>query len=780
MRLLTVSCYTNHALDQFLEHLLAAGVSRIIRIGGRSQSRELEGKNLRVVRERIQKTRVEYQILGKTFDSLESCMKTAGTTLKPLHRSRKGPTWNALEHFLARENSEIYRQLDRKDEDRFEVVGRDNLAVWLGKRPKGSDAEIEGLKNSNSIQALTLRAEVNVNNLSRVERWALAESWLVRARQKQTERLFERLDHANKLRQTINDVHDDVNRRTLLQADVIGVTTTGLARNIAMLRRIHAKIVLCEEAAEVMEAQLISALMPGVEHFIQIGDHRQLRPQILNYSLSLETPAGQAWQLDRSQFERRAVGEPGMLPAPVAQLNVQRRMRPEVSRLIRTVYPNLTDHESVLNLPDVVGMRSNLYWLNHNHPEDSGDNGARVKSHSNDWEVDMATALVRHLVRQGEYAASDIALLTPYTGQLRKLRAALSRDFEISLGERDLEVLAFEDDGDSSSEAVKLEGSHKPLQKKQLIQALRLATVDNFQGEEAKVIVVSLVRSNQQRKVGFLRTENRINVLLSRAQHGMYLIGNTDTYIHVPMWSDVHAQLAQAGAVGDALPLCCPRHPHTPILCSEPEDFVRKSPEGGCNLTCEERLEPCGHRCLARCHSRAMHDAFMCPRECPRIRSTCQHPCRKLCGEACGPCLEEVTDVELPCGHVKQSVKCHEAQDLGRIKCLARVEKQVPACGHIVEVECCKDVESGLFSCPKKCDKALICGHRCPGSCGKCGEEKSHRRCTRICGRPAGTCNHQCFKPCHQGEDCGICENPCEVSLILRLPDTPGPMPLTR
>lgn len=60
------------------------------------------------------------------------------------------------------------------------------------------------------------------------------------------------------------------------------------------------------------------------------------------------------------------------------------------------------------------------------------------------------------------------------------------------------------------------------MEKKTLLQILRLATVDNFQGEEAKVIIVSLVRRNHNHKAGFLRTENCINVLLSRTQHGMY------------------------------------------------------------------------------------------------------------------------------------------------------------------------------------------------------------------------------------------------------------------
>ena len=50
-------------------------------------------------------------------------------------------------------------------------------------------------------------------------------------------------------------------------------------------------------------------------------------------------------------------------------------------------------------------------------------------------------------------------------------------------------------------------------------------------GEEAKVIVISLVRSNQEGRAGFLNTSNRINVLLSRAMHGMYLVGNVDTFM---------------------------------------------------------------------------------------------------------------------------------------------------------------------------------------------------------------------------------------------------------
>ncbi|CAI7603373.1 unnamed protein product [Penicillium glandicola] len=717
---IVVMCYTNHALDQFLKHLLAVGIQKVIRIGGRSQTTELEGKNLRVVSGNIAKTRVESQTLGQTYSDLEECMKIAGYSMKPLHQARKGPTWKGMQYFLRQNLPMIHKQLDVMDEDGFQIITDDPLLNWLGVKTmnysKSGDVDET---DAERLENLTHIAEQNIYNLSKSERRILARSWFKQWCENESASLFEAVNSAEGLRDKIHAVHEEINRRALIQADVVGITTTSLARNIKTLRRIGAKVVICEEAAEVMEAHVISSLMPGVEHFIQIGDHRQLRPQIQNYSLSLESSSGKSWQLDRSQFERRAVGEPGLNPAPVAQLNIQRRMRPEISQLIRSVYPGLRDHESVINLPNVFGMKENLFWLDHQRDEDTREDDTRVKSHSNQWEVDMATALVRHLVRQGEYRSEDIALLTPYTGQLRKLRASLSKDFEICLSERDLETLAAEGLGVDIDETPQAE-SPKLIEKKTLLQTLRLATVDNFQGEEAKVIVVSLVRSNPRRKVGFLRTENRINVLLSRAQHGMYLIGNSKTYLNVPMWADVHAQLARTNAVGTELALCCPRHPDVSIICSEPQEFERKSPEGGCNLPCTRRLEPCGHQCQAKCHSSFMHYGFACCKPCPRIRQTCNHPCPKLCGTKCGLCMVEVFDVILPCGHVKKSLKCHQMLNLASIKCDVEVDKIVPKCGHVLRLSCFIDVTSESFSCTKPCTEIIGCGHNCGGVCGGC------------------------------------------------------------
>ncbi|KAK5943902.1 hypothetical protein PMZ80_003183 [Knufia obscura] len=227
-------------------------------------------------------------------------------------------------------------------------------------------------------------------------------------------------------------------------------------------------------------------------------------------------------------------------------------------------------------------MKQRLFWFDHHDPEDGLDaDHAGDTSHFNRFEVDMVTSLVSHIVRQGAYRPAEIAVLTPYLGQFFKLRSAFSKIMQVSISDRDLDDAARQGYDLDEEQGTRL-GSM--TQKDTLSQALRIATVDNFQGEEAKVVVISLVRSNDQHHVGFLKTTNRINVLLSRAQHGMYVIGNSETASSVGMWSDVLDMLRDADCLGESLALQCPRHPDTPLEVSKAEDFVTISPEGGCEL----------------------------------------------------------------------------------------------------------------------------------------------------------------------------------------------------
>jgi hypothetical protein len=407
------------------------------------------------------KTRSESYLLGSTYGALEKEEKRIRSSLAALQTAGKRPSWITLKKYLQYTHNRIYAQFSQVDEEGFKTVGAEPFDLWL--RGNASQGQAVTGPPTRTAPQLLVAARLDAHSLSPVERRALVQFWTDELRTERTDELFESVETVNKLRRMITNVHDDIDRRVLQRADVIGVTTTGLAQRIATLQHVECKIIICEEAGEVMEPHMISALLPSVEHFIQIGDHQQLRPQINNFKqLSLESHQGKPYQLDRSQFERlseRIAGKPSF---PIAQLNIQRRMRPDISMLIReTIYPRLTDHETTTTLPDVVGMRKNVFWLNHSNQEEGSQADTQQKSHSNAWEVAMTHALVRHIIRQGIYSSTDIAVLTPYGGQLQKLRTAMRNDFEIVLSDRDQETLAKEgfDVEDSSSEDGRIRAS---------------------------------------------------------------------------------------------------------------------------------------------------------------------------------------------------------------------------------------------------------------------------------------------------------------------------------
>lgn len=736
----------------------------------------LEGHNLRNVSKTEAKSRQEGWQAAKAFEKLNDHEAKSKGILGRLHGVSKRVEWKSFRHHVAQNHNLIYAQFRAVDEEGFTAVGRHPFEIWAanGATDNHSTGQSETVPTTLDPTSIVQKARRNVHCLLHAERHILIQLWTREIERDAAEESFETIKDAEDIKRELTSVHQDLDRRVLQNADVIGLTTSGLAKNISTLQHVRSKVIICEEAGEVLEPHIITALLPTVEHFIQIGDHQQLRPSINNFDLSLESDRGKLYQLDRSQFERLSVGEPGRPLVPVAQLNVQRRMRPDISVLIQqTIYDKLINHPSTLLLPDVVGMRKNVSWLDHDNMEDKEQ---KETSKSNRWEVEMVHALIRHMVRQGVYDSSDIAVLTPYTGQLQKLRTALRKDFEIVLSERDEDALTkdgftAQDPSETQADANQ-DNKRKPLEKKRLSDLLRVATIDNFQGEEAKIIIVSLVRSNRERKVGFLKTTNRINVLLSRAQHGLYLVGNTDTYSNVPMWQKVINMLRAKDSVSRSLDLRCPRHMDIAIQIQQPDDFAKFSPEGGCREACVDRLPDCGHRCHARCHSQAMHEVFKCEQPCQRRHKPCAHPCQKpTCGEDCGRCMIALDGVQLPCGHFKDKVPCHLAQNVNAIKCSAVVMKTVSGCGHAVHVNCSQDVDKESYKCPTPCGTLLTCGHLCPGSCGGCNKKDSegnhtvkHSECEKVCGRHFGTCNHTCPKQCHDGSDCGMCMLTCEVS----------------
>ncbi|KAJ3578079.1 hypothetical protein NPX13_g2489 [Xylaria arbuscula] len=587
-------CYTNHALDQLLEHLLDDGVKQIIRIGSRSKSKRLEEVNLRAVARSAERTKPEKASLWETRNALEANDKNVTRSLLELHHCMER---RALEAHLAEYHPPHHEALfgTSIDEDGFQEVQRNphkRFDNWLhgGNQSKGTSRRDEQL----------LRADLWT--MANADRQRLHRYWQKQARDQIIQDVVSEHQTYMNTKEQRNHVIQEVDLRCLSSADVIGVTTTGLARNLDLLRRLRCKVLLCEEAGEVLEAHNLTALLPSIEHCILIGDQLQLRPQIQNYDLSSANPRGVQYSLDVSLFER-LVNPPreGDQKLPCDTLQTQRRMHPSISNLVRqTLYPLLVDDRAVAEYPEVVGMKKRMFWLHHTIPEDRAQQQDPTStSHTNSFEVDMTVALVQHLVRQGTYAPDDIAVITPYLGQLHRLRRALQSLFQISFGERDLEDLAALD-ASNVGESEEAGAALRTTTQTTLLQSVRLATVDNFQGEEAKVVVISLVRSNNERRYGFLSTSNRINVLVSRAKHGMYLIGNKDTYEPISMWAQIITMLRNEHNIGPKLQLQCPRHPDQVIEASVPDHFLQFSPEGGCHRQCDRKLacpSLCGELC---------------------------------------------------------------------------------------------------------------------------------------------------------------------------------------
>ena len=336
------------------------------------------------------------------------------------------------------------------------------------------------------------------------QRWRLYRYWLSKYVDAQRQTIFRSQGIFEKLSEQQKEFDVEEDEEILKHASVVGMTTTGAAKNRVLLQHVKPKIIIVEEAAEVLEAHIITTLTNDCQHLILIGDHQQLRPNPTVYRLAKQ------YKLDVSLFERMIKNR-----VPCQQLHLQHRMRPEISILLkRHFYKDLNDHPSVQKYDDVKGVDSNIFFIQHSEVEDEEDD---TKSRSNEHEADFLVGLCRYFLQQG-YTRSQITVLTTYTGQMRNLRRRMDRD---------------------------------------TFDGIRVSVVDNYQGEENDIILLSLVRSNDEGNVGFLKVENRVCVALSRARIGLFCIGNLQLLADKSeKWKDILATLTENKQPGKRFVWC--------------------------------------------------------------------------------------------------------------------------------------------------------------------------------------------------------------------------------
>ena len=527
----------------------------------------------------------------------------------------------------------------------------------------------------------------------------------------------------------LKEVQFEEDGQVIRQATVVGMTTSGAARYHSVLQKIAPKIVVIEEAAEVMEAHIITSLSHNTKHTILIGDHKQLRPKATVYELARK------YNLEVSLFERMVLNS-----MDCKRLSIQHRMRPEIATLTKRIYDHeIVDHDSVCNFPPISGLCHNLFFIDHCQPEKLIGG---LQSYSNNHEAEFLVALCEYLLLQG-YERKQITILTMYTGQLLLLQEKMPRR-------------AFE--------------------------GVKVCAVDNFQGEENDIILLSLVRSNSEGRIGFLGESNRICVALSRARQGFYCIGNFNLLTsQCKLWKEICDDLKTKEAIGDNLQLICKRHSNVTNVRWARE--LKQCELGGCTMPCGDRLE-CGHACEKLCHVSYVYHVRcykMCFNSCPS-----GHKCHEMCHypRECPKCSVLVRKTPA-CGH-EQSLRCSvDPDDISSgFKCERKVIKILP-CGHNNLMKCYKDPI--IYSdCTSSCTKVLDCGHTCSERCTQecqcatmieiqlpcnhrkqvlCREKNNAIVCKEKCER-ALNCGHACPGICH--EECA--RNLCKTEVLKDLP----------
>jgi superfamily I DNA and/or RNA helicase len=78
-------------------------------------------------------------------------------------------------------------------------------------------------------------------------------------------------------------------------------------------------------------------------------------------------------------------------------------------------------------------------------------------------------------------------------------------------------------------------------------------TIDSWQGREKEFMIFSAVRCNEKGKIGFLENYRRINVALTRAQHGLIIVGNAATLSSDPKWTTLIEYFKTIGRYVDGI-----------------------------------------------------------------------------------------------------------------------------------------------------------------------------------------------------------------------------------
>lgn len=429
-----VITYTNHALDQFLEDLMDLGIDTdgMVRLGSKSTSRTAH-LALSTQRPKYRRGQDSWAMIDELKREAEGENQALWDAFN--RYSEAQPSFYDFQNLLefSEEYGGFYEAfLVPEDDDGFSIAGRNGAKVqpdylfrlWAsGKGPGMFERHIASEHKA-------------IWKIAPAQRKELIGIWLKTIVQENVDSTSQCAERYDAILDQV-ETHFSANKvEVLREKRIIACTTTAAAMHSNLLSSAGVEVVLVEEAGEIQEAHVLTALTPTVKQLILIGDHQQLRPKTNNYLLTVEK--GDGYDLNRSLFERLVLQGHSH-----TTLRKQHRMHPDISVLVRELtYPDLEDGSKTSDRDSIRGLEDRVIFVNHSHPEvqagklaDRRDHGAK-NSKENQYEADMVLKTVRFLAQQG-HSTKEMVVLTPYLGQLRLIMNKLRSEVDPWLSDLD-------------------------------------------------------------------------------------------------------------------------------------------------------------------------------------------------------------------------------------------------------------------------------------------------------------------------------------------------------
>lgn len=363
--------------------------------------------------------------------------------------------------------------------------------------------------------------------------WAIRKAIreLRKNRKKGSENYHQKMD---RLKSRAAEIELRINAELFGEARVIACTLVGSAHHL--LEGMKFGTLFIDEAAQALEAACWIP-MKRASRVILAGDHCQLPPTVKSIAA---LRAG----LGKTLMERIAENKPEV----VTLLKIQYRMNDEIMRFSsdwfyggkvesapQIKYRSVLDYDHPITWIDTSNEENQITIEGEDAPEDSASTSSSVSAANQNSDLNFKEQFVGESFGRINKAEAELTLLTlaEYFTKIGKQRV-LEERIDVGI------ISPYRAQVQYLKKLIKKYEFFKPYRR-----LISVNTVDGFQGQERDVILISLVRSNEEGQIGFLKDLRRMNVAMTRARMKLIILGNKDTMTKHPfykkLWEYVEA-----------------------------------------------------------------------------------------------------------------------------------------------------------------------------------------------------------------------------------------------